>query len=172
MRSNRGHTLIEVVLAILIVAVAFPPLLHWFAGLAQEGAEVDALPTAVSLASELMEEIKSRKFDELDEKDANGNWSTSLATDAGESATDKGTFDDVDDFDGWAQAFGGGFTDFTAQVDVSYVASNDLDNPLTIPGPVPDDWTPSYKYVVVTVSHPSLAADIQVTTVVTEVQSL
>lgn len=172
LRCKRGFTFLEIVLAVALLAVALPPLLHLFAETAVTGAKVDSLPRASALASELMEEIKSRKFDELASKNGNGNWSTSLGIDAGENAANKSTFDDVDDFNGWSQNFGPNFSNYTATVSVSYVSSNDLNTPMTIPGPVPNNWTPSYKRIVVTVSNAALAGSIQLATVVTEVQSL
>ena len=129
------------------------------------------MPKAVSLASELMEEIKSRKFDELSAKGGTGNWSLALGSDVGETAVNKTTFDDADDFNGWTQNFAG-FPGYSASVTVSYVSASNLNTPLTVPSPAPNNWTPSYKRVVLTLAHPNLPASIQVATVVTEIQSL
>ncbi len=170
MKKEKGYTLVEVTLAIVLMAIVLPPLLQWFAQMTVTAAELDRLPIATSLASGLMEEVKSRKFDELDAKSPDGNWSAPLGPDAGEAT--KSSFDDVDDFEGWAQTFTGEFSGYAATVTVDYVAVNDLNTTLAIPAPVPDDWTPSYKRVVVSVSHPSLQGAVQMITVVTEVQSL
>lgn len=170
--SQAGFTFVEIILAILLLAIVVPPLLNLFANITMAGVQSDVIPQAASLAVELMEEIKSRQFDELTQKDGNGNWSTTLGTDAGESAANKATFDDVDDFNGWTQNFGSGLAQYTATVTVAYVASNDLNTALVIPQNVPSNWTPSYKRIVVSVSHPTLSAPIKISTVVTEVQFL
>lgn len=169
--SQKGLTLIEVILTILILGVAIPPLLMVFSENAVTGAKSAKLPTANVLANELMEEVRARKFDELAAKSASGNWSGSMGIEAGEQALNKATFDDVDDFNGWNQSFTG-FADYTASVTVSYVGSNDLNAPLTTPSPMPNNWTPSYKRINVTVSNAAIAASITLATVVTEVQSL
>ncbi len=168
---QEGFTIIEIVLAVTTLAVALPPLLHLFAETSVTGAKAAILPTANLLANELMEEIKSRKFDELSAKSASGNWSTTLGTDAGEVGN-KALFDDVDDFNGWTQGFGASYPNYTASVSVAYVASSNLNSPLVIPSPTPNNWTPSYKRIVVSVSNPGISAPIQLVTLVTEVQSL
>ncbi len=170
MKSERGFTLVEIVLALLILAISFPPLMRLFAEVTVSGIQTESLSVAGGLAQEVMEEIRSRKFDELEAKDSQGNWSTTLATDAGEPSV--ADFDDVDDFNGWQTNFAPNFSDYTATVAVDYVASNNLNTALTIPTPVPPNWTPSYKRVQVTVSHLSLAAPLTFVTVITEVQSL
>ena len=169
--EQNGMTLVEVLLTIVLLGIAIPPLLMVFAENAVTAAKAAKLPTANVLANGLMEEIRSRKFDELSAKIASGNWSGVMGVDAGESAGNKTTFDDVDDFNGWAQSFTG-FTDYTASVTVRYVSGSDLNTPLTIPSPMTNNWTPSYKRIQVTVSNTAIAASITLTTVVTEVQSL
>ena len=169
-KNAKGFTLIEVILAITVIAIALPSLLALFSETAVTVARTDRLPAATTLAVELMEEIKSLKFDEMAEK-ASDNWSTTLGPDTGEG-TNKSLYDDVDDFNGWTQNFSSPFADYSASVSVAYVAANLLNTPLTIPGSVPSNWTPSYKRIIVTVSNAALPADISLTTIVTEAQSL
>ena len=61
---------------------------------------------AAELAQELMEEVKLRRWDDSANRrgypDANGN--TTLGVESGEVATNKATFEDVDDFNGWTEA--------------------------------------------------------------------
>ena len=118
MKANHqaGFTMVEIVLAIALMAILYPFLMSMFAETTVNTARVNITPTASALATELMEEIKSRKFDELAAKNANGNWSAPLGVDAGETANDKNTFDDVDDFSGWNQNFAPNFTNYTATV--------------------------------------------------------
>lgn len=162
--------MVETVLMITLAAVVIPPLLMLFAETVISGANAHIQPTANLLANQLMEEIRARRFDEQSEKSGSGNWSTVLVPDAGEA--DKPAFDDVDDFNGWAQNFGPTFPDYEASVTVEYVASNDLNTAMTIPDPVPNNWTPSYKRIRVTVNNVGLPAGIALTTLVTEMQSL
>lgn len=167
-----GYSIIEVILTMLLVAIALPPLLHLFANVNVSSSQANLLPFNATLASTLMEEVKSKKFDELDEKDADGNWSTVLTADAGETANNKATFDDVDDFNGWVEVFDPNLPQVTGNVTVGYVASNDLDTLLAVPQPAPNDWTPSYKRISVTVTQPGYPGTLELVTVVTEAQSL
>ncbi len=167
--NQRGVTFVELALAIFFLAITLPALMKLFSETAVTAAQVDRLPVATALASELMEEIKSRKFDELSTQ-VSGNWSTALGPDAGE--TTKASFDDVDDFNGYTQNFASPFSSYSATVSVAYVSNTNLNTPLTLPSPVPSNWTPSYKRIVVTVSNAGLSSSFQLVTVVTEVQFL
>lgn len=169
--QQAGFSIVEVIFLIVVLSVAIPSLLQLFAENAITGAEVKILPSVKMLGAGLMEEIRSRKFDERDAVDGDGNWSTTLGPDGAEGAV-KANFDDVDDFNGWEEDYAAPYAGFSASVAVDYVANNNLGNPLVIPGPVPDDWTPSYKLIRVTIDDPGLAGPITLTTVVTEVQSL
>ena len=169
--GHNGFSIIEVIFLIVVLSIAIPSLLQLFAENTITGAKVAILPTANMLGVGLMEEIRSRKFDELSAKDGDGNWSTTMGSDGAEGAV-KANFDDVDDFDGWVETFAAPYADYSASVTVDYVSSNNLTTPLVIPGPVPDGWTPSYKLIQVAIDDPGLAVPITLTTVVTEVQSL
>ncbi len=171
LRSQGGTTLVELVLLILLLSIGIPEVLHLFAEITVSGAQASNTPTAVNLGNRLMEEVKALKFDEISAK-VNGNWSTSLSTDAGESSLNKATFDDVDDFNGWVENFGVNYPGFTATVSVGYVAPNDLDSVMVLPQPVPASWTPSYKRLGVTVLQSGQPTGVQISSVVTEVQSL
>jgi type II secretory pathway pseudopilin PulG len=170
-RSEAGFSFIELVLAILLIGVTLPALMMVFQNVVVTSAQADLMPKATSLAEGLMEEIKSRKFDELTTKSGSGNWSTTLGPDTGEGTT-KANYDDVDDFNAWTQNFASPYTGFSASVSVAYVSSSNLNSPLTIPGTVPSNWTPSYKRVVVTVANAGLPASVTLTTIMTEAQSL
>ncbi len=169
--SEGGFTFVELVLAILLIGLMLPSLMLIFQTVIVSAAGVNLMPEAVSLADGLMEEVKSRKFDELTSKSGSGNWSSSLGPDTGEGTT-KANYDDIDDFNGWTENFTAPFTGFSASVQVSYVSSSNLDSPLTIPSPITSNWTPSYKRVVVTVSNAGLPGPVTLTTVMTEAQSL
>jgi len=62
---------------------------------------------ASQLSNELMEEVRLRKWDEAALSKVPGYPAPSRSTlgaDAGETSTDKTTFDDIDDFDGWSES--------------------------------------------------------------------
>lgn len=167
MKLKPGHTLLELILGLTVLAIAIPGLLSLFAESTLGGAQTQTLPTMMSLASELMEELRSRPFDELAARDSNNNWSTVLGPDTGEA--NKSDFDDIDDFDGFTQGFGVGYPNYTASVTVNYVAETDLNSPLVIPSQPPPGWTPAYKRVAISVSHATLAGALTVVTVAAEV---
>ena len=112
--------------------------------------------------------------------DANGNWSTTLGPDtatkgrdgvANESTSNKTTFDDVDDFNGFSETLAGTFAGYRRSVVVAYVNPPNLNTPLAIPSPVPNNWTPGYKRVVVTVTPP-VGQAVTLVTLVTPVNFL
>ncbi|MCB9799389.1 MAG: prepilin-type N-terminal cleavage/methylation domain-containing protein [Candidatus Omnitrophica bacterium] len=163
---QKGVTLVELVMAIVVLGFVALSLTKLFGDVSTLGTQPDFRQTAVMLGQELMEEIKSRRFDELDAKTDTGNWSDAMGPDTGETAGDKSTYDDVDDFDGLTENMSSPFAGFTRTVGVDYVAANDLNTALTIPSPITDDWTPEFKRVQVVVSKGSIS-----TTLVTVVGS-
>jgi len=82
-RSAKGITLMELVAILVVAGVAIPVLMR-----------AEAIGDAAFYAQGLMEEVRSKRFDERDAAP----WSSSLGIDAGESAVNASTFDDVDDF--------------------------------------------------------------------------
>lgn len=124
MRHSRGVALVEVVIAIVITAV----IAMFFSTLAATATRSFRHALNVSraayLAAGLLDEIRAHRWDEK-QNDA----SNPLGVDAGETASDKTTFDDVDDFNGYVEsslkdAAGGaitGFEGFTRQAAVAYI---------------------------------------------------
>ncbi len=150
-RSIKGVTLVELVMSVVILGFVLLSLLQMYGDLVMNvGPEYRT--TQVMIAKELMEQIRSQRFDELFTKDGNGNWSTSLDVDAGETAEDASTFDDVDDFNEFSENLNSPYYGFSRSVTVNYVAAADLNTPLAIPNVPPADWTPSFKRITVTVS--------------------
>ncbi|MBN1793370.1 MAG: type II secretion system protein [Candidatus Omnitrophica bacterium] len=165
----KGITLIELAIIIVVLSIAIPPLLNLIAEVSQKSVKAEALNTATSLSQVLMEELCSKKFDERDTEDDTGNWSAVLGPDTGESA--RADFDDVDDFHGWSGLVDDQFPYYTASVTVGYVDEASPDTILTIPSPLPDNWTPGYKLVIVTITH-SLTGDLIFKTIITPLHSL
>lgn len=145
-RDERGFTLIDLILVIIIVAIAIPPMLTLFIQAVSGSTFGVTVSRANALASTLREEIQSKKWDESAPPP-----SLILGPETGES---RAIFDDVDDFDGLDEspprdsqgAILAGFTGFRQQVSVCYVANTDFDT--CIGGPT------MYKQVTVTVTGP------------------
>lgn len=95
----KGLTLIEMVVVIVVLGVAIPPLLTMWADVAWRSSRAEALGDVSFYAQELMEEIKTKSYDEK----SSAPWTNSAgfgAVSDGENAGNKTTFDDVDDFMG------------------------------------------------------------------------
>ncbi len=150
-RDERGFTLVDLILVIIIVAIAIPPMLALFIQMVSGSSFGVSVSRANALASTLREEIQSKKWDESAPPP-----SLILGPETGESRAGPpgADFNDVDDFDGLDEspprdsqgAILAGFTGFRQQVSVCYVANTDFDT--CIGGPT------MYKQVTVTVTDP------------------
>lgn len=169
-KGRAGFTLVELIIAITILSFVLLSLLKAYADVSVNSVTPEYRNTQAMLATELMEEIRSRRFDETAIRDANGNWSTALGIEAGEAAGNSATFDDVDDFHGFTETLLSPFAGFSRAVTITYVDSADLNTATAIPDPVPNDWTPDFKHVTVTISH-SAVANLQMETVITNARS-
>ena len=99
LKNNTGLTLIEMVAMIVVLGIAIPPLLTNWADIAWRSERSESLADASFYAQELMEQIKSKRYDEK----SSSPWTPSTnfsSTDSGESKSDSATFDDIDDFAG------------------------------------------------------------------------
>jgi len=155
---KKGFSLIELIISMVILGFVLMSLIKVFSDLTVTSVQPDYRYTQSMLGQELLEEIRSKRFDELEYKDANGNWSTSMGVDAGETAGNKSTFDDVDDFNSFSETLSSPFSGFLRSVTVGYIATGNLDTVLTIPSPITSDWTPSYKKVSVVISNNAVPA--------------
>ena len=90
-------TLIECVGASIILAVIAVAAVRAAAGAATAQALSSRRVTATMLAESLLGEIERKPY-------SDPSTQATLGRDAGESATDKTTFDDVDDYDGWTES--------------------------------------------------------------------
>lgn len=154
--SLAGFSYIEVLMAVMILAMALIPLLSQFYIGFQGNINAEIVTQAVDLANDLTEEIKGKRFDENEFPDQPVNAS-SLGTDFGENLNNRATFDDIDDYHNWSkkppQSVDGviltDFKDFTRSVAVKYITV------------VNNTWQTAgsatyYKSVVVRVSHPKI----------------
>ncbi|MBU1043033.1 MAG: hypothetical protein KJ915_01390 [Candidatus Omnitrophica bacterium] len=151
-----GFSYIEVLMAVMILALALIPLLSQFYIGFQGNINAELVTQATDLADDLMEEIKSRRFDENEFPDEPVNLS-SFGPDFGENANNRATFDDIDDYNNWSkhppesldQLVLTDFKNFTRSVSVKYVRVNN------------NSWVISssptyYKSITVRVTHPKL----------------
>ncbi|MGH7380606.1 MAG: hypothetical protein ACREKR_00040 [Candidatus Methylomirabilales bacterium] len=145
-RDQRGVTLIDLILVIIIVAIAIPPMVGVFITSTRNSTFGVTMARANHLASNLMEEIRSKRWDETA-----GAASATLGPDSETRAT----YDDVDDFHGLNETppkdsqgvTMSGSTGFGQQVSVCYVAGTALDTCL-------GSGTSNYKKITVTVTDP------------------
>jgi len=147
-RDQRGVTLIDLIITIIILAIAVPPMVGVFITSTRNSTFGVTMARANHLASNLLEEVRSKRWDEN-----TGAASATLGPDTGES---RATYDDVDDFivvvnesppkDSQGVAMSG-FTGFRQEVSVCYVASADLNTCL-------GSGTSNYKKITVTVTDP------------------
>ncbi|KRT69041.1 MAG: mannose-sensitive agglutinin biogenesis protein MshD, MSHA pilin protein MshD [candidate division NC10 bacterium CSP1-5] len=149
-RDQRGVTLIDLIITIIILAIAVPPMVGVFITSTRNSTFGVTIARANHLASNLFEEIRSKRWDEN-----TGAASATLGPDSGET---RATYDDVDDFNGLDEtppkdSLGvtmSGSTGFRQEVCVRYVASNDLNNN-TCPEAAA---TSNYKRIRVRVTDP------------------
>lgn len=139
---NRGVTLLELVAAIVIMALAIPVLLRVHADVGIKSIRAEAISMATFYAEQMLEEIKTRRFDE----NTSSPWSATLGPESGE--TYPTGFDDIDDFNGRVDTPA---TVYRRTVTVDYVVLNGA------------NWVHSaastnFKRVVVSVSRTDLSS--------------
>lgn len=146
--SNKGLTIIELVVVIVVLGLAIPPLLTMWANVAWRSAASELLADSTFYAQQLMEEIKSKNF--VDPDDPNN---TNIGINGTENSNDRTTFDDVDDFVGCTDtSVTAPDTGYTRSAAVSYVTLN-----VSTWDEVPSG-TSNYKRITVTVSRSSGSA--------------
>jgi len=154
-RAQRGFTLIEVILVILVLSIGLTGVLTYVTQAAQDSAYAHNVSVATTLAQDLMEEIRSKCWDESATATvpcAGAVAPSVIGADGGEG---RAAYDDVDDYNslpaggntppqnsqGLAMA---AFPYFTQRAAVCYVASAALDT--CIAGPT------NYKRASVTIA--------------------
>jgi type II secretory pathway pseudopilin PulG len=93
-RQLRALTLVEVVISLIILAVAITAGVQALGSFAAGGRAWQERSTAIELANTLMAEIDSLPF-------ADSGGSISIGLDSGEDPENRSTFDDIDDYNGW-----------------------------------------------------------------------
>lgn len=119
--NNKGITLIEMVAVIVVLGTSIPFLMTMWSDTTWRSARSEALVDGSFYAQQLMEEIKTKRFDE----NSASPWSGSLGPDtstvglngtANETAIGRDNWDDVDDFNGYTGSPAAGYN-FCVTVD-------------------------------------------------------
>lgn len=153
--DKRGFTLIEVIMIIVVVSIAIPTLLIVLGQGARQGVNAELEISATNVAQALMEEIKSKNWDQ-NSPIPPGAYSI-LGIDGGETAGIPSTYNDVDDYNAGAPAVTVGGVSYTRAVQVCYVPSTNLNDTSAC------NTTTDYKRIQVTVSNATLGSVVLVT---------
>ena len=117
---RKGVSLPELLAVIIVLSIAVPTLLSLLASVTERSSFSEEIATAGFYAQELMEEIRTKRYDE----EISTRWTSSgnFGVDAGENAGDRTTFDDVDDYVGCTHAtVTSPATGYSRSVTVEYV---------------------------------------------------
>ena len=125
--------MVEAAFSTAIIGIALITLVPTFLLSMKATKTAEQTKVATQLSSELLEEIHLRKWDELTPLPVQAipTGSAALGNNSGETATDKRTFEDIDDFNGWTEnppqdPMGqplSGFTGYSRSVTVTYVTA-------------------------------------------------
>lgn len=155
-RGQNGFTLAEIIMTIVVGSIIIPPIILLMLTALQAPAVMMGTIKCNSLASDLLEEIVSQKWDR--NSTGSGPIADALKTAPGslgpESGEARSTFNDMDDYNGYTEkpprdARGNiiaEFPDFTRSVQVFYVqggSSGDYSTKLTV--------VSNFKKIIVTV---------------------
>jgi type II secretory pathway pseudopilin PulG len=154
-RGAKGLTIIELVTVIVVLGLAIPPLLTSWANIAWRSVRSESLADATFYAQALMEEIKSKRFDE----NTSSPWTSPLGPEPGESRAGIGAsaYDDVDDFNGCSDSPATRYNR-SATVDYAALSGTTWQNSGSIT---------NFKRIAVTVSRSDgLAKDVNLVTIV------
>ena len=100
-KKRDAFTLVEALLAAVILAMTVSAIVMPFVAGAQNDLVSARGALAITLAQDLMEEILARPFSDPDDGDH-----ANLGPDNGETPGDKQTFDNIDDYDNYAEPAG------------------------------------------------------------------
>lgn len=150
MSRTSGFTLLEIILAIIIITTGVVMLIRAMSAMIRGSTDIENIDITTSLARDMMDEILGKGFDDPDQP---GSF--------GREENRRNKFDDVDDYDGWRKnppedvdgnRYDGkkgrpNYTRFTRSVIVENVPEDDFNTP-TPPG----DGTTGAKRIIVNVS--------------------
>jgi len=138
MLNHRGFTLVEVILIILLLSIGLTGVLSYAGQSAKDSAYAHNLSIATTLAQDLMEEVRSKCWDETATVAATCSGAVTPSAIGVDAAETRATYDDMDDFN--SLSVGGNtppqdaqgtamaaFPFFTQRASVCYVDSAALD---------------------------------------------
>jgi len=171
--ARNGFSLIEVIMIIVIVAVAIPTLLIIVGQEAKQGVEPELRVTATNVGQQLLEEIRTKCWDaNLISGGVCGAATMISYSNIGEDS--EGTcgslpcnnYDDIDDYASGAISVPVGGISYSASVEVCYVSDSDLKTTSCVTS---GSSGTNYKRVAVTVAAPSSSwgSSVALTTVMT-----
>lgn len=145
-RPRGGFVLIEASIVYVILALALVSLLPLFILCFRSSKKTKDIVVATQLCSEMLEEIRVRRWDNLTPASlaAVESGSRVLGAEGEDNGADKTTFNDVDDFKDWAEVVPldpgmqpiAGLKEFGREVSVDYVSAADPN----VISPVPTDF--------------------------------
>ncbi|MEW6556500.1 MAG: hypothetical protein AB1349_03995 [Elusimicrobiota bacterium] len=99
----RAYTLVEIMIAVVVLVLGLIPLVKLIGDALVSTSDLGSRSVANELAQDLMEEIKQRKWDETSVLTSSTTTPSEIGITAaeaaqGETATNKTTFDDIDDY--------------------------------------------------------------------------
>lgn len=136
--NKKGFTLIELVMIIVLLGIILPGIMLYFIQGVRDSSYSQRRTTAIFLADALMEEIKSKRWDES----TSINVTCGNASAIGADAEGRADYDDVDDFNGLnnnplqnsqGNSMAANYPGFAQQVTVAYVNPADLNTAVTPP---------------------------------------
>ena len=172
--TSKGLTLLEIIIVIVVLGVAIPPLLNMWVDISWRSVRSEALADASFYAQELMEEIKSKRYDEKTAAPWTDTSNFGAAYD-GENSGNRNTFDDADDFVNCTDATViNPSSGYSRSASVEYARLNTASN--TWEGCGSQICQPSsnctacneccYKRITISVSRPNLTSDVNLVTIV------
>lgn len=127
---RKSITLIELVVAILVLSLAFPALFKFFSEAIRLSVDSESVSTATQIAQSFMEEMHLKRFDENAEAPTGDlgyePLTNGLDETFSESSSDHHNWDDVDDYNGYDQDYELD-SSYHIKIDVFYVEDSDLE---------------------------------------------
>ena len=165
MREEKGFTLLELVLVILVLGIGISGVAIYFTQTAYDSSRGQLTATAVILAQDINEEIRAKCWDETSTTALPCNGPVIASLPLAPEGEGRATFDDIDDFNGLnnnpPQDSQGmpmaAFPVYTRSAAVCYVNSGALNS--CVGGPTP------FKRVTATVSWGSAGDQVQIISV-------
>lgn len=135
--NNRGFTFIEIIMVIVLLGIMIPGVMLYFIQGVKNSSDSQRRVMAIFLAEGLMEEIKSKRWDE--NPTINATCSNASAT--GSDGEARNAYDDIDDFNGLNNSSPvdsqgsamANYPGFSQQATISYVNPSDLNAPIAGP---------------------------------------